>query len=261
MRKVILAAITLSSALYSSGALARHGGIYLELEPAWGFYASEETIIEKDPGESFNSKVPVATFVPQIKAGFNLFGWAGAEAQVAGHYWDLEGDPGGAGYISGLVRVTPLEILSYVLPDDVKVPSLVPQGPVSWKDRPFDLGITMGGGYTITGEDYAYQGGFFQWGFDLKFYVTPNFALGFDFPFRHMLYQPFRYSNYSKHLGYCTDHEKAFGSGGQNVPDFVGEGGPEISASDIAATCTKPAPAAFFFAPAFTITGVFDFGI
>ena len=250
--------------LFSTSALARHGGLYLEIAPSWGFYSTNEVIIEKGD-DSFGSTVPIATFVPSIKAGFNLFGWAGAEAHITGHYWDISGDPGGAGYVGGVVRVTPLEVLSYILPDDVKVPSLFPPGPVTWKDRPFDLGFSMGGGYTITGEDYAYQGGYFQWGFDLKFYVTPNFAVGLDFPFRHPLYEGFRYSNYSKHVGYCTDGAKAFVPAGGtriDVPDSFGEGGPAISAGDRETACAggNP-PSAFFFAPAFTIAGVFDFGI
>jgi hypothetical protein len=264
LRQLVLVGTAFAAVLLSSSAaLARHGGLYLELAPSWGFYSSDEVIIEEGD-DSFGSDVPIATFVPQLKAGFNLFGWAGAEAEIAGQFWDIEGDPGGGGYVGGVVRITPLEVLSYILPDDVKVPSLFPPGPVTWKDRPFDLGFSMGGGYTLVGEDYAYQGGFFQWGFDLKFYVTPNFAVGLDFPFRHLLYQPFRYSNYNQRLGYCTDHEKAFvpfGGGKINVPDNAGEAGPEINVKDAGDACDKPAPSAFFFAPAFTITGVFDFGI
>ncbi|HEY4221891.1 MAG TPA: hypothetical protein VGO62_11115 [Myxococcota bacterium] len=267
---VVVSSAALISALYSSPALARHGGLYLELAPSWGFYSSTEAVIESGRAggpDSYNFNVPTADFVPAIKVGFNLFGWAGAEAHVTGHYWDPNGDTGGAGYVGGVVRITPLEALSYIIPDDVEIPSLVPSGPVKWKDRPFDLGISFGGGYTITGEDYAYQGGYFQWGFDLKFYVTPNFALGLDFPFRNLLYEPFRYSNYKDHLGYCTDGGSAFVTvnGGKTritVPDGAGEGGPAIAASDQKTACPgAKAPSAFFFAPAFTIAGVFDFGI
>jgi hypothetical protein len=258
MRALIMLMVLLSS----SAALARNGGIYLELAPSWGFYDTTQVVIEKDdePGSAF----PVATFVPSLKAGFNLFGWAGAEAHVTGHFWDIEADTGGAGYVGGVVRVTPLEVLTYVIPEDVEIPSLVPQGPVSWKNRPFDLGFSMGGGYTIVGEDYAYQGGYFQWGFDLKFFITPNFAMGLDFPFRHLLYEPFRYANYKNRTGYCTDGGDAYGYAGNAkfpVPDNIGEGPGQINASQIETDCEDPAPAAFFFAPALTITGVFDFGI
>jgi hypothetical protein len=249
--------------LWSSTAAARNGGLYFELAPSWGFYDTTEAVIEE--GNDNFGKFPVASFVPAIKLGVNLFGWAGAEAHVTGHYWDLEGDTGGAGYVGGVVRITPLEVLSYVIPDDVEIPSLMPPGPVTWKNRPFDLGVSFGGGYSIVGEDYAYQGGYFQWGFDVKFFITPNFALGLDFPFRHMLYEPFRYANYKNRTGYCTDGGDAFvpfGNQTIRVSDNAGEAGPQISASDAKTACDGGSPpAAFFFAPAFTITGVFDLGL
>lgn len=265
MRALALVGPLFAAALLSPAAQARHGGLYLELAPAWGVYSTDEVIIEE--GNERFSDYPVATFVPQLKAGFSLFGWAGAEAHFAGHYWDIDGDPGGAAYVGGVVRVTPLEVLSYVLPDTVQIPSLFPEGPVTWKDRPFDLGFSMGGGYTIVGEDYAYQGSYFQWGFDLKAYITPNFAIGLDFPFRHPLYEPYRFSNFNKRTGFCTDGEQAYGFvAGQRVdiPDTAGEtmAGAEVPAADADELCNDgKAPEAFFFAPAITITGVFDFGV
>lgn len=246
----------------STSALARNGGLYFELAPSWGFYSSDEAVIEE--GNDDFGKFPVATFVPALKVGVNLFGWAGAEAHVTGHFWDLEDDPGGAGYVGGVVRVTPLEVLSYALPDTVEVPSLFPPGPVKWKNRPFDLGFSMGGGYTLVGEDYAYQGAYFQWGFDVKWFITPNFAIGLDFPFRHLLYQNFRYANFNERTGYCTDGEDAYFPSGDNkipVSDNAGESGLQIESSDADSLCDEAEPAAFFFAPALTITGVFDFGI
>jgi hypothetical protein len=249
--------------LLSSPAHARNGGLYFELAPSWGFYSTDEVIIEE--GDDSFGNFPVASFVPALKLGVNLFGWAGAEAHLTGHYWDLEGDPGGAGYVGGVFRVTPLEILTHLLPDTVELPSLFPPGPVKWRDRPFDLGVSFGGGYSLIGEDYAYQGGYFQWGFDIKWFITPNFAVGLDFPFRHMLYAPFRISNFNKREGYCTDGEKAFvpvGNTRVNVPDNAGELGPAISTSQADDLCDGAvAPAALFIAPALTITGVFDFGV
>ena len=259
MRSLVVLAVLLAS----TSALARNGGLYFELAPSWGFYSTDEVIIEE--GNDDFSDFPVATFVPALKLGVNLFGWAGVEAHATGHFWDLENDRGGAAYAGGTFRITPLEILTYVLPDTVEVPSLFPPGPVTWKNRPFDLGVSFGGGYSLVGEDYAYQGGYFQWGFDVKWFITPNFALGLDFPFRHMLYEPFRYANYGENTGYCTDGEDAygFGAGGQkfDVDKFASRQGPQIDAGDIDERCEDPAPAAFFFAPALTITGVFDFGI
>lgn len=258
----LLVAAALAPALFAGAAHARNGGLYFELAPSWGFYSTDEAIIEK--GDDNFGAFPVATFVPALKLGVNLFGWAGAEGHVAGQFWDVEGDPGGGGYVGGVFRVTPLEVLTYVLPDDVQVPSLFPPGPVKWRDRPFDLGVSFGGGYSLIGEDYAYQGGYFQWGFDVKWFITPNFAVGLDFPFRHMLYAPVRISNFNDRVGYCTDGKKAYvpvGSVDVVVPDNAGEFGPGIPLAETTDVCDQAPPAALFIAPALTITGVFDFGV
>lgn len=79
-----------------------------------------------------------------------------------------------------------------------------------------------------------------------------------------MLYTPFRYANYQKRTGYCTDGGDAYGFVGDTpvpVGNNAGEAGPQIDAGDIEERCEDAAPAAFFFAPALTVTGVFDFGI
>ena len=250
------ACLILLASCFAQEAQARHGGLYFELAPGLGMMNTDEVIVGED------GDVAESSFSPGLKLGFNLFGWAGAEAQFAGTFWNLgSNDVGGAGFAGGVVRVTPLEVLSFVIPDTVEIPSILPAGPVTWKDRPFDLGFSVGGGYAIAGEDYAYQGGYFQWGFDLKFFITPNFALGIDLPFRHTIFEPFRYTDFGDGDGLCTDGGKAFGrSGTEYAPSPIRAGGDELSASDVSSCKGRP-PDALFFAPALTIAGVFDFGI
>ena len=258
----LLVPVVLAVLLAPTVALARHGGLYFELAPSFGIYATNEVVIEE--GNDDFGDFPVASFVPALKLGVNLFGWAGVEAHATGHFWDLENDRGGAAYAGAVLRITPLEALSYILPDTVQLPSWYPPGPVSFSDRPFDLGVSFGGGYSIVGEDYAYQGGYFQWGLDVKWYLTPNFALGLDLPFRHMQYEPFRYANYGENTGYCTDGADAYGFVGNQrfaVSKGASRAGPQINAGEIDERCEDPAPSALFFAPAITIAGVFDFGI
>lgn len=261
-RPLVLLAL-LAALLAPSAALARNGGIYLELAPSWGFYLTDEVIVED--GDDDGSPYPSAGFTPTLKLGVNLFGFVGGELQVAAHAWDLGSvERGGAGYVGGVVRATPLEVLTFVLPTDLQLPSLIPAGPVSWRDRPFDVGFSLGGGYTLTGEDYAYQGGYFQWGFDLKVFLTPNFAIGLDLPVRHMLFEPFRYVDYSNSAGFCTDGGDAFGRGGAPVQPTPNRGtyqGRELNATTDLSQCDGAAPAAVLFSPALTITGNFDFGI
>lgn len=261
LRVALLAAVLLAP----GAASARNGGLYFELAPSWGFYMTDEVLVDDNEGDPV--EYATASFVPALKIGVNLFGWAGAEVHATGHYLDINGDPGGGVYAGGVGRITPLEILSYVLPDTVEIPSLIPAGPVKWKNRPFDLGISFGGGWTLVGEDYAYTGGYFQWGFDLKFFVTPNLAIGLDFPFRHLFYSPFRYADYADRTGFCTDGGDAYGYFGDQKVDVEPNPnrnvykGVEIKASQVSSKCKDPAPEALFFAPALTIAGVFDFGI
>jgi hypothetical protein len=256
MRALPIALASLFVLAFSTPAVARNGGLYFEFAPGYGMMFTDEVIVDFDrPGGGLAQ----SSFSPGLKFGLNLFGWAGAEAQFAGHFWGLGagGDPGGGGYVGGVFRLTPLEVFTYILPTDLEIPSV--QGPKDWKNRPFDLGISIGGGYTIIGEDYAYQGSFFQWGLDFKYFITPQFALGIELPFRHLNYAPFRYTDLGDAQGFCTDGAKQV-FGGVEVPVDPSNQSQGISDTYVA-QCTGRPPAALFFAPALTITGVFDFGI
>lgn len=227
---------------------ARNGGIYLEFAPAYGFFFSDEVIIENGDDGANAEMFPQAGFVPQLKLGLNLFGYLGAELDVAAHGWDLgQVERGGGGYLGGVVRATPLELLRWVIPEEVQFSNILTGETVSFHDRFFDVGVYVGGGYTLIGEDFAYQGGYVKWGFDAKWFITPFFALGLDLPFRQPLYEPFRYTNYEKSQGLCTDGA---------ATDFVIR-----NASQMDEACTGAPPTAVLFTPALTISGVVDFGI
>jgi hypothetical protein len=161
MRVLPIALACLCALAFSTPAAARNGGLYFEFAPGYGMMFTDEVVVDFDQPDGGLAQ---SSFSPGLKFGLNLFGWAGAEAQFAGHFWGLGAgnDPGGGGYVGGVFRLTPLEVFTYILPPDLEIPSV--QGPKDWKNRPFDLGVSVGGGYTIIGEDYAYQGSFFQWG-------------------------------------------------------------------------------------------------
>ena len=255
MRVLPIALACFSALAFSSPAAARNGGLSFEFAPGYGMMFTDEVVVDFD--DPPDGSLAESSFSPGLKLGLNLFGWAGAEAQFAGHFWGIGRDPGGGGYVGGVFRVSPLEVFTYILPPDLEIPSL--QGPKDWKNRPFDLGVSVGGGYTIIGEDYAYQGTYFQWGFDLKYFITPQFALGIELPFRHMNYDPFRYTDYGDAQGFCTDGGKQV-LGAFEIPVDPSNQSQGIFADDID-QCDGRAPEALFFAPALTITGVFDFGI
>lgn len=262
MRALSLAVVVVA---FATPAAARHGGLYFEIDPGYGIMFTDDIVVENEDaadGDGGRGELPESSFSPGLKIGLNLFGWAGAEGQFAGQFWGVGQDPGGFGFAGGVARVTPLEVLTYVLPEDFELPALSVVGPTKWADRPFDLGFSIGGGYMLGGEDYAYQGSYFQWGFDLKYFVTPNFALGIDLPFRHTILEPFRYTDYGDGEGLCTDGKKATGPSGFEYPAQPGRNfNDEFRAGDIATKCTGKAPSGLFFAPAFTVAGVFDFGI
>jgi hypothetical protein len=256
-----LSALVVACTLLSStDAHARHGSIYFDIGPGYGIFNTTDLLVANHNDDAGDTQFATASFVPALKLGFNLFGWAGLEGTLSGHFWDLDRKAGGGAYGGGVFRLTPLEVLTYIIPTDVKIPTL--QGDVSWKDRNFDLGVYIGGGYTIIGEDYAYQGGYLHYGFDLKYFITPNFAIGLDFPFRTMFYQPFRYTNYAKSEGLCTDGIQTFGRGGIPIPQTTNrDTGLEFTSDEIPKECTGKAPQASFFAPSLIIEGAFDLGI
>jgi hypothetical protein len=74
-----------------------------------------------------------------------------------------------------------------------------------------------------------------------------------------MNYDPFRYTDYGDAQGFCTDGGKQVFSGVE-VPVDPSNQSQGIFADDID-QCDGRAPEALFFAPALTISGVFDFGI
>lgn len=260
-RFLLLIAMAASLFAFSPQAQARNGGLYLEIAPAYGFFFADEVVVEN--GNDAGPVSPINGFIPQLKLGMTLFGFAGAEVEAAAFGWDLfEAKRGGGGYLGGAVRLLPLEILSYVLPDTVPIPSLVPEGPVTWHDRPFDVGIVIGGGYTLVGENYAYQGPYFKWAIDLKVYITPNFAVGIELPFRHSFYENFRYTNYAEGRGLCTDGGDATGRSGTVItPAVLRDPNEEWTREEGSSNCNGASPSSWVMTPALTISGVIDFGI
>lgn len=257
----VMAAGLAGAALFgASDAQARNGGFYLQFAPGYGVLDAEEAIVEKDTNEGGRDHA-TADFVPQLKLGVSLFGYGGIETDIAAYGWDLtKSERGGGGFVGGTVRLQPLEIVGHFIDPSLQLPSISPPGPVGWDDRFFDLGVYVGGGFTMLGEDYAYQGSYIKYGFDLQFYITPNFAIGLDFPFRTASLEPFRYTNYAEGLGYCTDGATIrTGDGtGLVVPDSIGNNGPRVKDGE---GCKGAAPMLSMFTPSLTISGIIDFGI
>ncbi len=262
--------------LLAPAARARNTVAYFGIDPGVHWYDTSELIIDKDPSTPSADQVPTGGFTPQLRLGFNASGYGGAEAFVSGHWWGSGNQTGGAGVAGGRLRLTPLEIFQYL-----------------WEpmaSRPVDLGLSFGAGYTIAGEDFAYQGWFLEYGFDVNVFIFPFMAVGFQLPIRQLLYAPFRYTNFSNNKGLCTRGGAAFDRDGHEVrrdavremnlpdgtnigmlevddpndPDYVVTGNyilTEVDASEADSFCGGPGPEAWQVAPMFTITFLVDFGV
>lgn len=176
---------------------ARNTVVFFGFNPGFHWYDTNELIIDKDPNTPEAELIPSPGFQPELRLGLNIEGYAGLEAFIAGHWWgDRDDEYGGGGVAGGLVRFTPLEIFQYLW---------------SPMDKRFvDVGLSFGAGYTIVGEDFAYQGWFLQYGFDVNFFVFPFLAVGFEFPIRQMLYQPFRYTHLGNRKGLYTQGGRVY---------------------------------------------------
>ena len=266
--------LSLSVLALASSAQARNTSAYFGVDPGYQWYDTTELIIDKDPGTAQADWTPPAGFMPRLRLGFNVSGYGGAEAFIAGHWWGSGDQLGGGGVAGGVLRWNPLEALQKLW--------------APLKNRPVDLGLSFGAGYTLVGEDFAYQGWFLQYGFDLQLYVLPFLAIGFELPIRQMLYQPFRYTNFSGgKRGLCTQGGSAFGKSGREVDrtavrevknstdgSNIGAIGVDPNTGHItsnyildekdgseASSCEGVAPSAWMYSPMFTITFLVDFGV
>jgi len=265
--------LSLSVLTLAQSAQARNTNVYFGVDPGYEWYDTTEVIIVKDTDTPQSAWTPPSGFMPRLRLGFNANGYGGAEAFISGHWWGGGDQLGGGGVAGGALRWYPLEALQHLW--------------APLKNRPVDLGLSFGAGYTIVGEDFAYQGWFLQYGFDLQIYILPFLAIGFELPIRQMLYQPFRYTNFSgSKRGLCTQGGSAYGNSGREVdrtavrevkyPDGsnVGAIGVDPSTGHItgnyildekdgseAGNCDGVAPKAWMYSPMFTITFLVDFGL
>jgi len=250
-------------------ASARNTVAYFGLNPGFEWYDTTELIINKDPNAAAAQLVPGSGFQPELRLGFNVSGYGGLEGFIGGHWWGSSGHYGGGGVAGGLVRVTPLEAFQYLW------------HPLA--NRFVDAGFSFGAGYTLVGEDFAYQGWFLQYGFDLNFFVFPFLAVGFELPIRQLMYQPFRITHFSQHKGLCTVGGAAYDNAGHQVDrtavrsetDNAGNNTGELIVNGLVTKnyilheyadtevnqCDGPGPEAWQYTPMLKITFLVDFGV
>lgn len=96
--------------------------------------------------------------------GWNILGHAAIEAALQTTTWDLfNGARGGAGFFGGRLTWFPAQIF---LPPD----------------RPYDLGLEVGGGFSIAGgPSFGMDGTYFSYGVMAEYYPVPWFSLGIGY--------------------------------------------------------------------------------
>ena len=240
--------------MFSAQSMARNGNFYFQVAPGYGTYTTEDLVIDK------SKNLPVTNFAPNLQMGLNLFGYAGVFGELTAFGWDIaSGDIGGGGFLGGGIRVLPLELLQFlwphVWPDMPLIPTATNPDGVTWHDRPFELGLYWGTGYHMLGEEYAYEGDYSKWGFDLQYFVTDTFAVGLDFPFYYPTFDAVRITDWEDNYATCVD--------GANFDSQYRDGNivstfPKDQAGD---RCTGVPPQGAFNSINLTITMLADFGI
>ncbi|MBN2361564.1 MAG: hypothetical protein JXR83_19080 [Deltaproteobacteria bacterium] len=263
----------LAAALFfAAPAGARNTVAYFGINPGFEWYDTSELFIDRDASTPETELMPASGFQPELRLGFNVSGYAGLEGFIGGHWWGSTNQWGGGGVAGGLLRVTPLEALQYLW------------HPMA--NRFVDLGFSFGAGYTLVGEDFAYQGWFLQYGFDVNFFLFPFLAIGFELPIRQMIYQPFRITHFGDRRGLCTRGGAAYDNQGrevvrtadrsvidentgQNTGVLYVDGQGRVTGNYVltefsdtqVGQCEGPGPEAWQYTPMLKITFLVDFGV
>lgn len=187
MRLTGIGLVLAAMILWSPAASAR-GGVYLGLGIGGAMtqgdeYVQLETGYVQCPSENLLCADAVHTdgiggVAAQFLLGYNFFGYASLEVNLAGH-----GNPSsgggtweGAGHVAGLVRIYPAQF--------------VPRADI--RARWLDPHVCFGTGYSWMGyhlehhpkhEGRGWVGMNWQFGFGSDFYLTKNVAVGADFRF------------------------------------------------------------------------------
>lgn len=196
--KLLAGNITLLLLLTFPAAGQAASGLYLQLGIGYGAFGGSELVVQEDtsqagdfPDTDPDRCCPPAGLAGQFNVGFSIFGFGGPEARFAGNGWDLGGQSGGAGFAGGGIRLFPIQFFSLVGMD------------VS--DIPIDLGIGAHFGYVITGEDFLYEGTFFDVDFNLEYELASFLSAGVKVDIMMPRYSDFAITSFKNNTGRCLD--------------------------------------------------------
>ncbi len=197
MRRVLFP--ILGALLCAPTAANAASGLYLQLGLGYGKFGGKELVIQEqsvggDRPDTGTACCDPGGLASQFRLGFSLFGFGGPEFGLIGHGWRVgQDDTGGAGFVGGGVRLFPIKFLSLAGLDT--------------KDFPIDLGVGALFGWSITGQDFAYTGSFFDIDINLEYKLTSFLSAGLKLDVILPSYGDFAYTSYSAKSGRCLDGE------------------------------------------------------
>lgn len=212
-------------------------GLYLQLGVGYAAFQGTKLVMVEQPVAGdipIDSSDDACCAGPglgmQLRLGFSVFGFGGPEFFFVGN--GFNGFSGGAGYVGGGIRAFPLKFLSLTGLDT--------------SELPIDMGIGLGFGYTITGQDFAYTGSGWDLDFHIEYKLASFLSAGIKLDILFANYGNFAFTSFKNDKGRCLE----------GINQDLGRG--IIDASDRDAQCQGDGPSTTLLTPQLIFTFHFD---
>ena len=177
---------------------------------------------------------PVNGYGLGVRLGINIMGYAAPEFNIDAQGQNLfKEERGGLGFVGGGLRIHPLKIAEYWVPE--------------LRNRPWDVNMYAGlGGWHLIGQQAsgnrgrAYEGSFTSFHLAAEYHVTPHFSVGLELPWRFPSYEPYIYFDYQDNEVFCFDQ--------RDLP-FI-----PVQERKDDSCASSPSPEASFFSPTLSMT-------
>lgn len=169
-------------------------GLYLHLSGGIADYSGNELILaelpEGDvPDENPDTCCAGTAIAAQFRVGYSIFGFGGPEFVFIGTGFNSFN--GGGGFIGGGLRLYPLRFLSLAGLDT--------------ESFPIDLSVAGSFGYTLVGQDFAYEGTFWDIDTVLMYKLTSFMSIGARLNVILPNFDDFVFTSFSGDRGRCLD--------------------------------------------------------
>jgi hypothetical protein len=193
--KRFLGSLALATILVPSSAHALTG-FYLSLGIGYGHSTGTQLVVHETdavgdmPDYQPETCCPGPALGAQFRLGYSIFGFA-PEFAFVGTGWGIGGDGnGGAGFVGGGVRLYPIDIIALFGLES---------------DLPIDAALGLSFGYSIAGQDFAYEGWFTDLDFLFDFKPVSFLSIGVKLDLIFPKYGAFVFTDYKNDRGRCSD--------------------------------------------------------